>query len=265
MLEEQEQKRLLSAVYGRIGGHVGCAVVFPSRDATLEDAMKGPKGTISFIDTGTAQFALTCDHVWQEFMDTRSRNPQAELVVIGADGHESFSMSDAHVIASGGKQLDLITLDVPNLHGRLTRSGKQLYQATAWPPPLPVVGDSVIAMGYPGAHQRPERDGLRPVVQLRPYVLALTVSSVSNRHAVLAENTNDNPRRLVQFDPALDIISFLGGISGSAVFVHHSRSERLVGVIYEASSHGHESRFYVAHSSYILADGRLDFARLPLF
>jgi len=265
MLEEQEQERRFKAVYDRIGRHVGCAVVFPSSNAPPEAAMNGPKGTVSFVDTGRRQFALTCDHVWQDFQDIRATNANAELVVFGTSGHDSFFMSDAHVIATGAEHLDLITLDVPDLSERLAWSGKSFYEAARWPPPLPEVNDAVISVGYPGAHQHPDSDDSRSAVQLRPAVFVLTVSSVSNRHAVLAENTDNDPRRLVQSDPGLEVTTSLGGISGSAVFVYDNNDVRLAGVVYEASPNGHESVLYVAHASYVLADGTLDLVKLPPF
>lgn len=265
MLNEQEQERRLRAVYDRLGRYVGCGMVFPSRDATPEIALAGPKGTVSFISTGIRQFVLTCDHVWKEFQKERNRNPKAEFVVIGADGHESFSMSDARVIATGAKQLDMVTLDVPNLPHRLEWSGKSFYEPTEWPPPRPVKDDTIIAVGYPGAHQKPDADDSRPAVQLRPSVFVLTVSSVSDRHAVLAENSDANPRRAWKFDSTLDDLVSLGGVSGTPAFVYHPNAVSLAGVLYEASPTGHESIIFVAHASYICADGSLDTTRLPPF
>ncbi len=265
MLEDHEHECQIKAVYEKIGRHVGCAVIAPHINASLEEVMKGPKGTVSFVDTGTKQFILTCDHVWQDFVDMRLRNPEAELVVLGSSGRDSFYMSDARVISRGGKQLDIITLDMPSLSAYLEGAGKDFYQAAIWPPPPPEVGDAVIAVGYPAAHQKSDKDKSISAVQLRPAVFIPTVSSVSDRHIVLAENTDDNPRRLIQFDPSLEVASSLGGISGCAAFVHADGDNRLAGVVYEASADGHESIIYVARSTYILADGTLDHGMLPPF
>jgi hypothetical protein len=265
-MDEAEAKRRMSTVYDLLRDCVGCAVVFPSRDAGPE-ALTGAKGTVSFIQSPERAFIVTCAHVWDGFLAKKKDNPKAELVVMGGQGKESFLISDAQEIDKDTKDLDLVTLHIGNLAERLSWAGKRFFQAQDWPLSTPAKDDTVIALGYPGEHQKPDEDATaktgQPVVQLRPAVVIVTVSSVSTRQFVLAENDDKNPRRGIKFDTALEDLKSMGGASGAAYFLYTPKGPRFAGIQYEARGEGVESAILVSRTSYLRPDGTIDRSLLP--
>ena len=51
-------------------------------------------GTYSLIDTGQRRILVTCQHVWQAYLDYRIKNPEAVLAINLGDGDATIGFED---------------------------------------------------------------------------------------------------------------------------------------------------------------------------
>jgi hypothetical protein len=207
-------------------------------------------GTGSLIDTGQRRLLVTNHHVYDAFLKCRSEVPCSKLLMSGVDGTPFLTISDEQCVASD-VTCDLAVLEIqPAIIERL---GKRFYRSTSWPPKRPRKGAKVVVLGYPGQGRAPiSSDSLG----IMPLAIGRTVTSLSDRHFVLADEDGDaythapeGPKPLTSY----------GGISGSAAYEFRSNPRglgdfRLCGFAYEQSQSG---AVYIAHADHINADGTI--------
>lgn len=254
-MNEEELKARGYRIADTLLPYVGMLILLPSRQGRPEDVISN--GTASFVDTGAAKLLVTCGHVMDEFNRIKVDNPNAVLAVTGNSGTQPVVVSDAQVIDSGGKQLDLATLRLSD-PDRITRCGKRYFPVEEWPPARPTKGQVAVMVGYPGIHREPSNRGL----EVRATPICDFVTSVSDRNVYLVDE--DLARVAIKCNLTLTDLTSLGGMSGSAVYIVDEERQvpKLAGFIYEAGA-GTHATIFIAHAGYIRADGTLDRESMP--
>jgi Trypsin-like peptidase domain len=202
--------------------------------------------TGSLVDTGRRKLLITNHHVRSRFLSCRQDNPHAKLTMSGAHGKLLLDISDAEVLDLD-KDVDLAVFRIPDEHVR--QQGKKWKIVQPWPPRRPEKGMTAILLGYPGQGRSVEGD----ILGARALSLALPVVSVSDRHFVLVDESQD-AHILVPEEQAP--LTHFGGISGSAVYVGHTaKPQEAIGLCGFAYEEGPGGAIYVAHADHINADG----------
>ena len=239
--------------------HVGAIMVLPSASAGPDGVIV--QGTASFVDTGEAKLIITCAHVYNRFLEIRSDNPDAILILSGESGSEPAVITDAKCICVGDKLLDIAVLeaDLPEVVEEL---GKEYFFCPEWPPRGATSEEAVCTIGFPGMYREPCGGALR----ISSVVFADMVSTVSDRNVVFVDEQAE--RRLVTLNPCLARPTDLGGMSGSAIYVGTAAEPvRLVAIVYEVGIADGDDALkawvYGARVDYLNADGTLNRARMP--
>ena len=213
-------------------------------------------GTGSLIETGQNKLLITNHHVYEEFVKSREKNPFGRFVMSGAGGKPFVDISAAPCIASN-EIVDLAVLAVPP--SIVEQQGKAFYRAAEWPPRRPEAGMKVVIIGYPGEGRCVlSSDSLG----ISPLVVGRTVTSVSDRQFVMADETQDSYSHTPDGRPPL---TSFGGISGGAAFSRLGRGDR-IGHYYIcgfAKEEGFNKTIFVAHADAINADGSIRVDGLP--
>jgi hypothetical protein len=106
-------------------------------------------GTVCLVDTGTSKIGVTCDHVYQEFLD----HCGSEINVEAQFGSNTISPSSR--LIARDKNLDLATFDLPEV--QVYASRRNFYHTPpSWPPPAINTDDVVLYGGYPQSERRVE-------------------------------------------------------------------------------------------------------------
>jgi hypothetical protein len=207
-------------------------------------------GTGSLVDTGAGKLLVTNHHVYEEFKRRRNELPCSQLVMSGVDGRPFVDISNQPCIASD-EFYDLAVLAIsPSI---VEQQGKKFRLTPAWPPQRPKEGIRVVTVGYPGQGRHVLASDALGVA---PLSIGRSVTSISERHFVMADQTQDAYTHVPE---GLKALTSYGGISGSAVYsVHRIRDRvvdyRLCGFVYEQGI-GHT--LMVAHADHINADGTI--------
>jgi hypothetical protein len=223
--------------------YVGMALVLPDSHTKPED--RPQNGTFTFVDTKRMALVLTAHHVYKHFTDMKKENPDAILALGHANCFENIS--DAILIdAEPGCDLAVLKLRYP---GQLLDWGKRYLTHNSWPPPRPVKGDRVLALGYPGAFKHSDEP---TTLSFRPAMIDYTVSSVTERSVSL----NKEGDRII--DPSFILpLTRLGGMSGGAVLSGvPARKPILSGIVCQALS-GSADIIIASHADFINEDGTI--------
>jgi hypothetical protein len=204
-------------------------------------------GTIFFLDTGERSFAVSAYHVYQEFLNEFTKNPDINCQLLG----EKFEPNKCVIDFS--EELDLITFDVDKkLVARIGRKFFTGYQS-GWPPRPPEVGKGILFAGFPGIEKQFDAPQIINWGIFRGLCVANGISEKDISVQFNPEYALNLPDQIPQgYDSA--------GISG-APLITLARSEsginywRLGGVIYEASSNW--GIMLARRVDYILADGKI--------
>lgn len=80
-------------------------------------------GTYSLIDTGQRRLLVTCHHVWQAYLDCRTKNPDAALCINLGDGTASiaFALPERQLIDADA-DLDLAVFNFEPSQIRVNKS-----------------------------------------------------------------------------------------------------------------------------------------------
>jgi hypothetical protein len=204
-------------------------------------------GTGSLINTGTGQFLVTNNHVYEAFEQRKADSDDIVLMMTGKSGMAFADISDVH-LRSRDSDRDLAVLDIPV--ATVQRQGKLFSMWDSWPPPRPEVGMAAVRFGYPGQGRVPMGDTLG----IRPLTLGGHVSTVTEQHFSLVNKLSDSERRTPE--GATPLTSY-AGISGSAVYVKTPADTLiLAGFVYRGINMGLDTIF-VTFASHINADGAL--------
>ena len=207
-------------------------------------------GTGSLVDTGLRKLLITNHHVYEEFQKCRSEVPCSRLVMSGIDGRPFVDISGQHRIASDDSY-DLAVLAIsPSM---VEHQGKKFYPASTWPPQRPKQGTRVVIVGYPGQGRHAQGTDTLGVM---PLSLGRIVTSVSERHFLMADETQD---AYTHVPDGQQLLTSWGGISGSAAYSVHRTRDRsdelhLCGFV---KAEGFRHTILVAHADHINADGTI--------
>jgi hypothetical protein len=213
-------------------------------------------GTVAFVDTGSSKLIITNNHVYERFTELKHEEPKLGMFVTGSNPNTVIELNEKHLVDHGGKFADLAMFSLPNPL-QLHDIGKLYFCASPWPPQRPDVGTPVTIIGFQGAHRVPIGSNL----QINLTVLCDKISSSSQRHLILVDE--DQARKTVKINPALDEQAPLGGMSGSPAFtVGPGDDARLVGFLYETGE-GSEATVFAVHADLITAEGKIDHGLIP--
>jgi hypothetical protein len=185
-----------------------------------------------------------------------------------AQGTEPVVISACAPLDKDRKGIDLSTF-AASVGGGIEAVGKHWLASPKWPVDRVSEGDLVIGIGFPGLHRRPDiKNGQEGLVMVESFVSG-RVSSVSQRHFVLADEDAD--RWVAQLDAEHEYEASWGGMSGGVFFkVIAENNYQLAGFMYEGGATWNDgstddlrSNIYVTHADFIKADGTLDHGRIP--
>ena len=112
--------------------------------------LKPSQGSIFLLDCGRGPFAVTADHVFEQFLEDRAerRVRSRQIGNIGFNPEERLIARGKHL------GLDIATFRVTA--EEIAATGKRIVQGTdgVWPPP-PNVAEAVFFGGFPGAERLP--------------------------------------------------------------------------------------------------------------
>ncbi|HVM51137.1 MAG TPA: hypothetical protein VMU04_24120 [Candidatus Acidoferrum sp.] len=202
-----------------------CGPIFIAPGLKTYPGQMVANGTYSLIDTGQRRILVTCQHVWQAYLDYRVGNPEAVLAVNLGEGNANiaFAFPERHII-DVDPDLDLAVFDFEPGHLRVNRSvvvhQKDWFPIRHWPIPTMPDGEYVALMGFPG--KRIRKDGM--LCTFSTQVLPLKASGVGERQIyIFNEGENVQVFR--------DIKSWLGGLSGSPAYTLSKAGASLVGFV----------------------------------
>jgi hypothetical protein len=139
-------------------------------------------GTYSLIDTSKRRLLVTCHHVWQAYLDCRTKNPDAALCINLGDGTASiaFVLPERQLIAADA-DLDLAVFDFEPSQIRVNKTQinhqKNWFSIRNWPIPKASDGEHIALMGFPG--KRIKKEGI--LCTFRTQVLPLKITHVGEK------------------------------------------------------------------------------------
>jgi hypothetical protein len=180
-------------------------------------------GTMVFVNTGSANLAITASHVYQQYLTDKLQYAEPMCQV----GNVRIEL-ERYVIWSSEK-LDIAVFKFPSV--LTTGTGVTVHNAGKWPPPRLKQDDIVIAGGYPG-NRRTETG---TTAHFDFVTMISRVSQSSEDHASIYLNI---PHSYWAQGVSIGENPDLGGISGGPVFLFRSEpieTIELAAIIYEAS------------------------------
>jgi hypothetical protein len=234
----------------RFRQHVGMLFLAPHNQ--LSSSSIRFNGTAAFIDTGSAKLIITNDHVFRRFTELRQEEPELRMFVTGSNPNMLIELSEAHLIARGGKDADLAIFSLGNPL-QLEDIGKTYFPASPWPPQRPVPGTAAVIIGFQGVH----RIAVGTNLQINLTVICDRITSSSQRHLILVDE--EQARTIVKLNAALDELGPLGGMSGSPAFtVGPNGDATIVGFLYETGE-GADAMVFAVHADIVTSEGKIDY------
>jgi hypothetical protein len=222
------------------------------KDATDRPHQVVARATFSLLEISAKRFFVTCAHVLDKFEEIQVEYPNAQLAAYTTIPHftELFGFN---LVDSESKILDVAIFrgleDIIELPSRNFIPYKGSYLDD------PGVGEYVCIVGYP----RENVDVTEHKADLNYTQLILPISSVSDRHVVLADETGE--RKFHDFfEPENTSIDF-GGLSGSAAYVLRNFIYRFVGIVKEC--HERDHTILISRLGCLNPDGTIDRSRMP--
>jgi hypothetical protein len=236
------------------------------RNSEGKESLKG--GSLFFLDTGEATFAVTAAHVVVEcFKDTKS--PMFVQSMIGTSGRVSLPIHLGDRIIDGHEGIDIATFRVsPDEISYVGRTPLRGYQKT-WPPGLIGTDAPVTYCGFPGVGRR----WLEPRTLSHGMVpMAGMVTNVSET-CISVQIERDKLVRMLGVEEMPDNFDF-GGMSGGPALAIVQRADlfrswRPAGVIFQGPNPSGDAGesiqgleiIRVRPIHFVKADGMLDLER----
>jgi hypothetical protein len=232
--------------------HVAQLAIVDASKPTIQEQFVG-SATATLIRTSQAAMVVTCAHVYAAYEDLRSESDSAMLLLLGEGGTRPLDLSDARLIASGGKTVDLASIEAPK--GFEASTLQKQFIELASHPSRPEVGELAIAFGMPTQMRLFSRNAVSP----KRFNVGGSISAVSDRHISIADENKERDHLRGENSFVLSDEIDLGGLSGGAVYVfdEHLRNPRLVGFVYETTN-GLHAHLKVVHADFLKLDGTLD-------
>lgn len=227
--EQRTELRELGTLLKRF---IGSALIIAPKTDTPKDVVGN--GTFSYVDTGEQKLLVTCAHVFDEFKAAKDEDPSTVLGWGLVDGGPPTILKGIEPLDHDRATIDVCTFKA-EVVGGIEAVGRNWVRPAKWPVDRVEVGDLVIGVGFPGRHRRIEtRDGKEALVMVMSFIAA-PVSSVSERHFVLADEAAD--RWSAQLDPERKYGVSWGGMSGGVFFkVLEENHYELAGFLYEGEA-----------------------------
>jgi hypothetical protein len=107
-------------------------------------------GTVCYVNTGTLHIGITCDHVFQGYLDDKAKYENVECQF----GNNRFDPETRLIDRSPLDELDLATFDVPEVF--VSASPRNYHHnALKWPPDPANEKDVLLHGGYPQVLRNP--------------------------------------------------------------------------------------------------------------
>lgn len=120
-----------------------CAAFWWSSSDGVEAEIRG-NGTICYVNTGVRRIGITCDHVFQGYLDDKTRFPDVECQF----GNNTFDPESRLIDRSPISEFDLAVFDVPEVFVSASNEN-YFHNAPQWPPMPAATTDVVMYGGYP--------------------------------------------------------------------------------------------------------------------
>jgi len=197
-------------------------------------------------------FFVTCAHVLEKFEEMQVEYPNTQLAAYTTVPYftELFGFS---LIDSESKILDVAIFRGQQDRIELPDRSFIPYQGSYLSDPA--VGEYVCIVGYP----RETVDVTEHKADLNYTQLILPISSVSDRHVVLADETGE--RKFHDFFGPQNTSVDFGGLSGSAAYVLRNFIYRFIGIVKEC--HERDHTILISRLGCLNLDGTIDRSRMP--
>ena len=247
-MEKDDAIKLLKGPYGREIANI-------ARDYTSAIYWISPKkqkinnGSIFFLDFGNGPFAVTADHVYQGYLDSKADDPSTKCQI----GNIVFSPQER--LIDRDTKIDVATFSVKNKEIEIDKKTVHMVDTRNWPPKPPEVGKGIFFAGYPGGYRTAQiRKGVE--VNFGTYFSVLVATSVKDNDIICQYERNEIINMFV--DSELPYPQNLGGLSGAPLWTlvqTNIFSWRLGGIIYQFSPDF--ELLYARRPDCLLADGRI--------
>jgi len=233
-------------IEGAICPSAGPLAFFRSRELKPLDVVTN--GTFGLVDTGQKKLLVTCQHVWDGYLDFRLKNPNAILAALL--GEVAIPISESQLIAED-RDCDLATFDV----GPFLRAFSQMkfQQIRRFPVPRSKPGEVIVCVGYPGedvGRKISEREARFDYISFIRMVTAVGAYQVllaeSPEHLHLVDNSgNEVPPVAYK------------GMSGSPCYKWSpNAAPKLKGFLKAGEQTG--APIYITHAAFLQPDGSVD-------
>ena len=226
---------------------------YPNPDPEPDECIDS--GSAVFVDTGKQKILITAEHVISGFEKELQDNNQATLLLAGGRDNTVPEIITEWQVISNSKVRDIATIKIPD-DFLISTIGKEYVQLNTWPQNRVTIDEEALLVGYPAGLREVSKRGLElPIVTAK-----LPISSVSERGFLLAEAMEK--REIEFYKEGLPVLTSLGGMSGSPVFVSRESIYELVGVFYEGNG-GARGPMFATHLDVLNDDGTIDFSKIP--
>ena len=210
------------------------------------------RATFSLLEIGGSHFFVTGDHVHEKFQEIQAHSPDAQLTAYTTIPHFT-EFSGFRLVDSDSKTLDVAIFrgqeDRVEIPGRFFIPYEGSYLSD------PAKNEMVCIVGYASEDVEVGEGG----AALNYMQLILPISSVSDRHVVLADETGQRIL-LDELTPEKTRID-LGGLSGSPAFVLRNLRYRFIGIVKECQERDHT--ILISRLGCLMSDGMIDRSQMP--
>lgn len=247
-MEQNDAIKLLKGPYGREMANIACSYT----SAIYWISPKKQKlnnGSIFFLNFGKGPFAVTADHVYQGFLDSKADDPATKCQI----GNVIFAPHDR--LIDRDSHMDIATFSVESKEIEIDNKTVHMVDTNNWPPKPPEVGKGLFFAGYPGGYRTAEiKKGIE--VNFGSYFCTLVATRVK-KNDIICQYERDEIINIFG-DSELPYPQNLGGLSGAPLWTQVQTkifSWRLAGIIYEFSPAF--ELLYARRPDCLLADGRI--------
>ena len=247
-MEQKDAIELLRGQYGREIANVASSYTSPIYWISPRNR-KINNGSIFFLDFGDRPFAVTADHVYQGYLDSKDNDPSTKCQI----GNIVFSPLER--LIDRDKELDIATFFVEKTEIEIDNKTVHMVDINSWPPKPPEVGKGIFFAGYPGEDRTVQiKNGFE--INFGTYVGVLVATTIKDRD-IICQYEREEVINMFG-DSVLPYPQSLSGLSGAPLWTlvqTHNFSWRLGGIIYQFSSEF--ELLYARRPDCLLADGRI--------
>ena len=249
---------LIEAVFDAIA--TACAPIFVCKQIDTPPDEVDDNGTCGFVDTGEKRLLITAHHVIESFRKAKETHPEAVLAINVGPGN-TIALDEISVIDEDAKSLDVAILEFPHLTACGHPCTKQYFPVRQFPIPEALKGEAISLVGYPGIL----RKGTKTTGQFSPVEIGYTITSVSDRQIILADEHGD---RITEGERFQDGQVPLGGFSGSPGYIIRNDGAHLAGFLRAGSKEIDQpvtlpGVIFLSQAHYLNPNGTFDRLRMP--